>query len=282
MDSKLRLIAATWSLVEYPSPKKEWSFERKIRAIKEAGFHGFTGLPNDDNKRLAEKYGLQFLGHFSSAVPRDFTKWLQANADNGAKIINVQLGRHDTTEPEALKMALRLRKESQAIGCECFIETHRNTCTETPEKTYALAESYWKATGELLPLTLDYSHLAVVKHLLPPDFIERLLVHPKLIQHTPLMHLRPFNGHHCQIPITDGKGNLTPEVKNWIPFCEALFRVWRAGKQDNRELFVVPELGPALSGYNLYSLPNSWEEALVLKGVIEKCWKASAKPLLKS
>ena len=36
--------------------------------------------------------------------------------------------------------------------------------------------------------------------------------------------------------------------------------------------------GPIAGGYNLHSLPNSWEEAIVLKGLIEKAWKASALP----
>jgi hypothetical protein len=56
-------------------------------------------------------------------------------------------------------------KDAEKIGCEPSVEIHRNTCTETPEKTYALAHAYRKATGKLLPMTLDYSHIAVVKHL---------------------------------------------------------------------------------------------------------------------
>jgi hypothetical protein len=78
------------------------------------------------------------------------------------------------------------------------------------------------------------------------------------------MHLRPFNGHHCQVPVTDGKGKLSPKVKAWLPFAEELFRVWRvwrAGRKDGCELFVCPEMGPISGAYNIHGLPNSWEDA---------------------
>ena len=275
------MIAAMWSLVQYPSAKSEWSLERKVRAIKEAGFHGFATAATTELKKLADKYGLVIIGYVSSGNPKEFHKLLKDNADNGAHYINVQLADEDTLTPEALKLTLQLMKDGEKIGCEPAVEIHRDTCTETPEKAYALADAYRKETGKLLPMTLDYSHVSVVKHLHPGNYASRLLVQPKLIQRVEQIHLRPFNGHHCQIPVTDGKGKLTPEIKDWVPFAEALFRVWRQGKQDGRELFVVPEMGPIAGGYNLHSLPNSWEEAIVLKGLIEKAWKASALPAKK-
>jgi hypothetical protein len=275
---KLRFVANTWSLVQYPSAKKEWSLERKVKAIKEAGFDGITTISTPELKKLADKHGLIIIGYFASAKAGEFRKLLKQNADNGGHYINVQLADEDTLTPEALKLALLLMKEAEAIGCEPSVEIHRDTCTETPEKTYALADGYRKATGKYLPMTLDYSHISVVKHLHPGNYTEKLLVQPKLIQRAELIHLRPFNGHHCQIPVTDGKGNLTPEIKEWLPFAEALFRVWRQGNQAGRELYVCPEMGPNAGGYNLHSLPNSWEEAIVLKGLIEKAWKASALP----
>jgi sugar phosphate isomerase/epimerase len=281
------MIATLWSLERYPSAEREWSLEQKIRAIKDAGFHGFAAAchecmgPTPQLKKLADQYGLAIVGYFATAKAKEFYGLLKSNADNGAHYINVQLADEDTLTPEALRLTLQLMKDAEKIGCEPSVEIHRNTCTETPEKTYALADAYRKATGKLLPMTLDYSHIAVVKHLRPEDFASYLLVQPKLIQRAEQIHLRPFNGHHCQIPVTNGKGKLTPEIKDWLPFAEALFRVWRQGKQDGRELFVIPEMGPTHGGYNLSLLPKSWDEVPVLKGLIEKAWKASALPLKK-
>ena len=38
--SKIVHIANLWSLNGHPSPKREWSLERKIKAVAEAGFDG--------------------------------------------------------------------------------------------------------------------------------------------------------------------------------------------------------------------------------------------------
>lgn len=212
------------------------------------------------------------IGYFSSAKPAEFRKLLTAQKEAGAHHINVQLGDHDTTTAEATKMAVKLIAEGKRLGVEPAVEVHRDTCTETPEKTYALADAYQKATGELLPFTWDYSHPAIIKHLLPP-YWERLGVRPDLIQRAQQFHFRPFNGHHCQVPVTDGRGKLTPEVRDYLPFAEQVMVTWLKTATPGRELFAVPEMGPLWLGYNLHSLPNSWEDAKVLRVELEKCWR---------
>jgi hypothetical protein len=156
---------------------------------------------------------------------------------------------------------------------EISIEVHRDTCTETPEKTYALADAYLADTGRLLPITWDFSHLAVVKHLQPRDFSRRLLEREELVTRASQFHFRPFNGHHCQIPVTQADGSLTPELTDWLPFVEDVLSLWLdTNANASREIFVVPEMGPTSSGYNLNGLPNSWEEAVKLRPILEKLW----------
>ena len=94
-----------------------------------------------------------------------------------------------------------------------------------PEITDALAEQ----SRKLVHISNLYYHepqgrLAerLVKHLAPDNFAGRLLVRPDLIQRAQQYHFRPFNGHHVQIPITDGRGNLTREFQEWLPFAETL------------------------------------------------------------
>jgi hypothetical protein len=122
-------------------------------------------------------------------------------------------------------------------------------------------------------MTWDYSHLAIVKHLLPP-YWPRLGVRHDLIQRAQQFHFRPFNGHHVQVPVSDGKGSLTHEFNDWLPFAQAVLKCWLEGNRDNgREIFICPELGPVEGGYSLSTLPNSWEEAKVLRGKIDGLWK---------
>ena len=71
----------------------------------------------------------------------------------------------------------------------------------------------------------------------------------------------------------DAQGNLTQEVKDWLPFAEALLNCWLTGNRDTgREIFVCPELGPVDGGYALSTFPNSWEDAKVLRVEIDHLW----------
>jgi hypothetical protein len=270
----LRHIANLWTLMGHPSKENEWSLEQKLHAIKEAGFDGvcWAGSPElgEETKRL----GLVFVGGLASGNVEELSRLLQEQKDAGALHVNVQLAGDEMLTPEALELALGLNREGHKLGLEPAIETHRGTCTETPEKTYALADAYQKQTGELLPLSWDFSHFAVVKHLVPGNFAHRLILRPDLIQRAQQFHFRPFNGHHVQVPITDGQGNLTLEVKDWLPFAGAVLKCWLDGNRDSgREIFICPELGPVEGGYALSTFPNSWEEAKTLRGEIDKLWK---------
>jgi hypothetical protein len=259
----------------HPSPENEWPLEQKLRAIKEAGFDGVCWGPLSGLKEGLERNGLFFLGGMSSGKAAEFPGMLKDLKEAGAHHVNVQLADEDTLTPEALGLAVSLMQEGRKLGLEPAVEVHRDTCTETPEKTYALADAYQKVTGELLPISWDFSHISVVKHLRPDNFIQKMIVRPDLIQRAQQFHFRPFNGHHCQVPVTDGLGCLTREVKDWFPFAEAVLKCWLDGNRDtNREIFVCPEMGPVIGGYNLSTLPNSWEDAKILRGEIQRIWQS--------
>jgi hypothetical protein len=273
----LRHIANLWTLMEHPTKENEWSLDQKLRAIKEAGFDGVCWAGSAELFAGAKKHGLIFVGGMASGNAADFPQLLGDLKKFGAHHLNVQLASDEALTPDALELALALNQEGRRLGLEPAIETHRGTCTETPEKTYALCGAYQKQTGELLPLSWDFSHFAVVKHLVPENFARRLLVRPDLIQRAQQFHFRPFNGHHAQVPITDSKGNLTQEFNDWLPFAEALLKCWLAGiKNSSREIFICPELGPAIGGYALSTFPNSWEDAKILRVEIDRLWKKLA------
>jgi sugar phosphate isomerase/epimerase len=270
----LRHIANLWTLMGHPAKENEWPLEQKLRAIKEAGFDGVCWSGSPELQEGTKRLGLIFLGGMASGSAAEFPQLLGDLKKYGAHHVNVQLAADEVLTPEALELALVLNREGRKLGLEPAIETHRGTCTETPEKTYALADAYQRQTGELLPLSWDFSHFAVVKHLIPENFVKRLVVRPDLIKHARQFHFRPFNGHHVQVPVTDGKGNLTQEFNDWLPFAGETLKCWLAGNRNtSREIFICPELGPVDGGYNLSMLPNSWEDEKILRGEIDKLWK---------
>ena len=277
---KIAHIANLWSLVNYPSAAKQWSLDKKIRAVKAAGFDGFTTGLTPECGILAKKYGLKHVLGFvstSSGDPKDFAKRIQSQKDAGAVQINVQLDDHDTLPPVATKHWIAMEKEAAKIGGVVLsLEVHRDCCTETPEKTYEIARLYKKATGKMIKINFDFSHFSVVKHLGPGNYAERLLDHPALVQNGEQSHCRPFNGHHCQVPVTY-KGKLSDEARSYLDLCVALFKVWKAApKNKNRTLYVCPEMGPyheGGAGYNISGLPPAWPDAVILRRELDKAWK---------
>jgi hypothetical protein len=246
-----------------------------LDAVQVAGFDGVTGGLGEQQGKLARERNLIVVGFVSSGNDAEFGQLLEIQRASGVKHVNVQLADHDTLTPEALRLTHRLFEEAARIGdLHLSIEVHRDTCTETPEKTFALADAYFADTGQLLPITWDFSHTAIVKHLQPKDFSARLLERPELVTHSSQFHFRPFNGHHCQVPVTSADGSLTRELREWLPFVTDTFSLWlNANRQTEREVFVVPEMGPASSGYNLDGLPNSWEDAVKLRPILESLWQ---------
>ncbi|SRR5579875_1724565 len=274
MKPILRQIANLWTLIGCPSTRQEWTLDEKLQAIREAGFDGVCWAPSDELTKGAERHGLIFVGGMAPSNFEELALQLGGLKGSGAVQVNVQLGTDAMLTGEALPLCIALMEQARSFGLQPVVETHRGTCTETPEKMYALADAYEEVTGERLPIAWDFSHFAVVKHLVPENFVGRLLVRHDLIRHAQHFHLRPFNGHHAQVPITNGRGELTREVIEWIPFAEATLGCWlETNGESGREIFVCPELGPVEGGYALSTFPNSWEEAKVLRGVIDQIWK---------
>lgn len=274
MKPLLRHIANLWTLMGHPSPQHEWTLEQKLHAIREAGFDGVCWAPSPELHALAKCFGLIFVGGMVPKQASEFPGQLAELRDCGAIHVNVQLGSDSMLTPEALDLTLALVHQARSLGLRPAIESHRGTCTETPEKTYALADAYQQATGEILPISWDFSHFAVVKHLVPANFTQCLLVRSDLVQHAQQFHFRPFNGHHAQVPITRADGQLTQEVLDWFPFAEDVLRCWLAGNHGSgREIFICPELGPVEGGYALSTFPSSWEGAVILRREIDNLWR---------
>ena len=271
----LKQFANLWTLQQQPTARKEWSLEEKFRQAKKAGFTTMGGGVDPKVVPLCEKYGFDYVCYIDANIKSYREKLEMAQAMTPARI-NVQMCDHDTLPKDAVKVWLKLAPLAEKMGLQVDLEVHRDTCTETPEKVYEIATLYRQATGKKIRLSWDFSHIAAVKHIYPP-YANRLLVQPDLVQLARQMHFRPFNGHHAQIPATDGKGNETPEIKPYLEFVDALIACWLKGAKGGEVLYVCPEFGPAASGYGLSVFANVWKDAIWLRGKTEAIWKKNLK-----
>ncbi|MEX0331832.1 MAG: hypothetical protein AB3N64_10455 [Puniceicoccaceae bacterium] len=271
-NPELLIHVGAWSLFDEADPTTETGLRHHLAAIREAGFHSYCGAASYPGLKegLAE-FGLRFGGGIDAATPDQMPERIAdcLAIDNGP--INCQLADHDTPVERAIELTIALMEESERQGAEVHLEVHRDTCTETPEKAYAIIEGYKKVKGTYPRVNFDFSHPAVVKHLVPENYIDRLFENIPCFQQSTLWHVRPFNGHHCMIPITDGKGNFSPEYEACRPFIRQGLQHWLDGPRPGNRLWVVPEQGTTI-GYNLSCFPNIWQDTIVLGKDIQAMW----------
>lgn len=268
---QLKQFAGFWTLTGQPIGKKEWSVAEKIERAKAAGFDAMGGGGDAAIAAAVRDAGMDYICYID-ANDATYEARLEAAAATGCARVNVQLWDHDTPPAVAVKTWIRMQPLAKQLKLRIDLEVHRDTCTETPEKTWAIADAYRKATGKKCRFCFDFSHFAVVKHIHPP-YANRLLERPDLIQLARQMHFRPFNGHHCQVPMTDGTGVLSPEGKYYLDFVDALLGCWLRGARGGEVLYVCPENGPVAHGYGLTTFPDVWEDAKILRRETEKRWR---------
>ena len=271
----LKQFAGFWTLSQQPAADKEWSDEEKIQRAKAAGFQAMGGGCSPHLVTLLEKYGMGYVCYVDGNM-ETYSKKLESVAAIKPTRVNAQVCDHDTLPKDAVKVWIKMAELADKLGLQADLEVHRDTATETPEKTYEIADLFEKETGKKIRLCWDFSHLAVIKHANPP-YADRLIVRPDLIQLSRQMHFRPFNGHHAQIAATDGKGNETPEFKLYLDFLDTLLAVWFKGAKGGEEIYICPEFGPVNSGYGLGSFANVWDDAILLRQKTEDLFNANLK-----
>ena len=93
---RLRLCAAAWTMTNYPSAKKQWSADTKVRKAKEAGFDGFSAGAQEDVIKACAKHGMELVGGVDVGKVSEAAPKMRAFAEAGATHVNVQLCDHDT------------------------------------------------------------------------------------------------------------------------------------------------------------------------------------------
>lgn len=271
--STLRIVGNLWTLEGHPNSSQPWTIEQKLRAIADAGFDDITCDLNEDTIAQARKLGLGCVGWFWATDSDSIKSNVARFQDLGVKHVTVFLGKHDTPAEENAELSLSLAEAGEKAGLHLAIETHRDTGTETPEKTAALLAAYRARTGRELPVTWDFSHHALIKHLMPADWPTRLLTERANVAAAELFHFRPFNAHHAQIPVRVN-GQRTPEYDDFIEFVDQAMHLWRADPANaDRTMRVCPEVGPISSGYGLSQDPEPWSQAITLAADLKATWR---------
>ena len=271
MKPVLKFFASLWTLRGYPTPANEWTMAEKFAEVKRQGFAGVGGRYFPEVSALCLEHGLEYILYID-ANAANFEAQLRVAPACRPQRINVQLCEHDTPPAEAAAVWLALEVLAAELGLAVDLELHRDTATETPEKTREIAVCFRAATGRSLRFSLDFSHFAVAKYLAAP-FSPCLLADAGLLDTARQLHLRPFNGHHAQIPATDGHGSLTAEARDYLAFVEDLFSLVLKTAAPGDVFHAGPENGPVVDGYALACFPDGWLDAVRIRDEARRLWQ---------
>ena len=263
----LELYASLWSLRGYPNQGREWSWRRKFAAIADAGFDGVYAPPT---RELAGRGSLRYRAVASLRRRDEIGGVLAAAIALGAESIDFQIGSADMPLSAALALLREVSRQAMRHGLPFAVETHRATVTETLAKTVALVRQYRRSTGATLPLCLDHSHHAVVGHIAPP-FWPALSRPAELIRAARRFHLRPFNGHHAQLPALTAGGRRTPEYRDWLGYVRDLFATL-SRQQRSEAVPLVIEVGHDRPAYRLSGFPDTWREVRAVAREVKRLW----------
>ncbi|MEX0332691.1 MAG: hypothetical protein AB3N64_14845 [Puniceicoccaceae bacterium] len=259
----LVLTGNLWSLGGYPGPVNEWTEEDKIRFFAGEGFDAVTmgGRPGL-GKWLKEEFDLRLCGFFQADTLQDIESAYLGEVEAGAETINSFLGTPAATLDEAVRLFAEVDRLERLHGVPIHVETHRATMLEVPEFALQLYQASHANTGLWPRLCHDDSHISVVKHFSLSQLTEFLELHrnPGLLKRSQQMHLRPFNGHHAQVPVLDPAGGETREFLEWMVYARSVVRAWQEAHEGAADLWIVPELGPVSDGYALSTGPDMLSE----------------------
>jgi hypothetical protein len=272
---RLRLSHSLWSLTKLPMNSEEWSLTEKCRRVREAGFEAIECWLTDENERevtdVLRKEGLRLaLGHHPFTLD-DTRKTVQRAKRLGADYIFAQPA--DAFTPE--EIAVALIRDGHALasdeGVPYFLETHRNTCTETLPQTYRLLERLPETR-----ITADLSHFFVIGEFYGWEserLPERL---GPVLERVSSFHGRISNGEQVQVDVGDGTGR-TPQV--YVQIWAQGMRAWLRGARPGDVLPFASELGPpayAIVDPSGREISDRWAQSLVMKRLAVQAWELAA------
>jgi hypothetical protein len=273
---RLRLSHSLWSLTKLPRDGEEWSLAEKCRRVREAGFEAIECWLTDENEReisgALRVEGLRLaLGHHPFKLD-DTRKTVERAKRLGADYIFAQPADAFTPEEEAVALIRDGHALASDHGVPYFLETHRNTCTETLPQTCRLLE---RLPG--IRITADLSHFFVIGEFYGWEserLPERL---GPVLERVSSFHGRISNGEQVQVDVGDGSGR-TPQV--YVEIWAQGMRAWLRDARPGDVLPFASELGPpayAIVDPAGREISDRWEQSLVMKRLAEQAWdKATA------
>jgi hypothetical protein len=254
---------------------EEWSVEEKFRRVKEAGFEAvecwLTPEREEPITQALRDAGLRLaLGHHPFTLD-DAKACVDQALRLGADYVFAQPSDAFTPTAEVAQLVRDARSYAGDKGVPYFIESHRNTATETLPQTFELIRLVPDLT-----FTADLSHYFVVGEFYGWEgerLPERLA---PILERTVSIHGRISNGEQVQVDVGDGTARL-PQV--YVEIWSLAMKAFLADAAPGDVMPFTPELGPpayAITHPDGTEFSDRWEQSLVMASLAKQAWERAS------
>ena len=276
MAPKLWLVQAMWGMVGLPSRRQEWSVERKLELIAEAGFDAVDlDIPLVAGKeswweRALKKHGLGLglQGPFIHGLD-DLERCARTVIRMKAPYLDAQVGDAFMPEAAARRLLRTLVAAASKRKVSLRVQTHRGRVTQDLLRTVDLCRAVPR-----MRLNLDLSHYFVAGGFgAEPLAREAEEAFDLLLRRTSMIDARVSNGHQVQVDI--GPEGESPYAAHFLRLWKRAMAYWleSAGPDD---LFVFrSELGPpdySILDLEGRELSDRWAQAKVMLKLGRRLW----------
>jgi len=224
-----------------------------------------NGLAPAWKRHLFEKYELGCLINAFPKNEKDLANLLELSKEMGSPVMNVIGVTYPLTAKEAEPIVRRWIDISDEIGVPILFETHRDCITNDMFFTLELLERIPE-----MRLCADFSHYALNRELTMPvdEFWSDLF--KRLIKRSDSFQGRVASHEQIQVPINFPQHQkFVEQFKDW----------WRKGMVDwsqrsgnNEQLIFLCPPPYAITGADGLELSDRFEEAITIKGWVQKLW----------
>ena len=273
MAQRLLVLQSMWAMERRRPDGAEWTLDRKLSMIRDAGFDGagvrfFDDAYARDVTGFLRANGLVWQAQCYPKTVEDLVPILERVRELGADHVNLQ----PDVRPYRLEACYpyiegwqRLAEES---GIPVHVETHRDRMTTDMMVLLQLLDRFPD-----LRLTADLSHYVVGREFAWPIGDENHARIHRILDNCWGLHGRVASREQVQVQIS------FPHQREWLDlfmgWWDFAIRSWRRRAPADATLTFLCELGPkeyAMTGPDGYELSDRWEEALMLKDMIRALW----------
>lgn len=274
MAQQLRVLQSLWAMERRRADAAEWPLQTQLEMIRDAGFNG-AGVRFIDAAFATEAtgflrdHGMIWQAQCYPTSVDDLKPVLDLVAKLGADHVNLQPNVRPRRLEECIPLLDGWRRLGEQAGVAVHVETHRDRMTTDLHFMLQLLDCFPD-----LRLTADISHYLVGREFAwPVDETNHAMMH-RVLDNAWGIHGRIASREQVQISLS------FPQHQGWVElfmdWWEYAIRSWRKRAGPDAVLTFLCELGPppyAITGPDGMELSDRWQDALVLKSMIESLWR---------